>query len=50
MYNYWRETMNLKNAYAEWQKNPDDGVNRRKPKRWQLKLKLNELKKQKEKK
>ena len=42
--------MNLENAYASWQKNPDDCIKRRKPKRWELKLKLNELKKQKEKK
>jgi hypothetical protein len=41
--------MNLENAYAEWQKNPDDGVLRKRPKRWDLKLKLNKLKKQKEK-
>jgi hypothetical protein len=50
VYNYWRETMNLKDAYAEWQKNPDDGVQKKRPKRWDWKLKLNELKKQKEKK
>ncbi len=49
MYNYWRETMDLTKAYKDWQKNPDEGL-QRKPKRWQLKLKLNELKKQKEKK
>jgi len=42
--------MDLSKSYASWQKNPDDGINRRKPKRWELKLKLNELKKQKEKK
>tara|TARA_R100001594_G_scaffold91842_1_gene126087 strand:- start:331 stop:483 length:153 start_codon:yes stop_codon:yes gene_type:complete len=50
VYNYWRETMDLTKAYASWQKNPDDCIKRRKPKRWELKLKLNELKKQKEKK